>query len=162
MRIDGSTFVDSRVTIGDYSYINVGSSAENCSIGKYCSISSNVNINPFEHQLTATTTHPVAMSTDDPLRPPVVIGNDVLISLNVVIMQGVTVGDGAVIGAGAVVTRDVAPYEVVGGVPARHIRYRFDPEQVTRLLDLQWWHWPREKVERNRAFLRDPREAVLP
>ncbi|ELO4020660.1 type B chloramphenicol O-acetyltransferase [Vibrio fluvialis] len=70
-----------------------------------------------------------------------VIGNDVWIGSEAMIMAGVTIGDGAVIASRAVVTKDVAPYEIVGSNPAKHIRFRFEPEQIEKLLEMQWWHW---------------------
>lgn len=71
-----------------------------------------------------------------------VIGNDVWIGSEAMIMPGVTIGDGAVIASRAVVTKNVAPYEIVGSNPAKHIRFRFTPEQIETLLEMQWWHWP--------------------
>lgn len=76
----------------------------------------------------------------------IVIGNDVWIGYDAVIMGGVTIGDGAIIGTRAVVTKDVEPYSIVGGVPAKEIRKRFAPEAIKRLLELQWWNWPEEKI----------------
>ncbi|ELO1773368.1 type B chloramphenicol O-acetyltransferase [Vibrio fluvialis] len=70
-----------------------------------------------------------------------VIGNDVWIGSEAMIMAGITIGDGAVIASRAVVTKDVAPYEIVGSNPAKHIRFRFEPEQIEKLLEMQWWHW---------------------
>ena len=147
------TFVSEDVSIGDYSYVNARSSLENCSIGKYCSISSNVFISPFEHPLDLFTTHPVGFPTTGTRGPRVIIGNDVLVSLNVVVTEGVTIADGAVIGANAVVTHDVSPYEIVGGVPAKHIGYRMPSEEVQALLKLRWWDWPRSMVEGRTKFL---------
>ena len=115
VHIAGNVVVTDDVEIGDYSYVNRDSSIENCIIGKYCSISSGVWICPYEHPLYTRTTHPVICNTIHVKRDPVIIGNDVLISLNAIILSGVKIGDGAVIGAGAVVTRDVLPYSVVGG-----------------------------------------------
>lgn len=155
--VPNGTIVSDDVSIGDYSYVGPGSSLENCTIGRYCSISARVQVCPGEHALSYATTHPVALSGHESKRRPVTIGSDVLISLNVVVLAGVTVGHGAVLGAGAVVTRDVAPYEIVGGVPARRINSRFGNEAtVARLLDIAWWDWPRERILRNGAFLRDP------
>ena len=77
-----------------------------------------------------------------------VIGNDVWIGYEAVILSGVTIGDGAVIGARAVVTRDVPPYTIVGGVPAKPIRRRFDDETATRLRALRWWDWDEERIRR--------------
>ena len=80
-------------------------------------------------------------------------GNDVWIGHNAVIMAGVTLGHGAVVGAGAVVTHDVAPYEIVGGVPARHIGWRYDEDTIAALLRIQWWDWSHEELrERLRDF----------
>lgn len=75
------------------------------------------------------------------------MGNDVWIGYEAVILAGVTIGDGAVIGARAVVTRDVPPYTIVGGVPAKPIRKRFDEDTIARLLALRWWDWPAEKIK---------------
>lgn len=115
--IASGTTVEDSVSIGDYSYINHNSYAENCIIGKFCSISSNVHISPIEHSLQFFTTHTITDQVDRSRfhRNPVVIGNDVWIGVHVVILEGVSIGDGAVIGAGAVVTHDILPYEIVGG-----------------------------------------------
>lgn len=79
----------------------------------------------------------------------IIVGNDVWIGYGAVILSGVTVGDGAIIGARAVVTKDVPPYTIVGGVPARQIRKRFDEETIKKLLTLQWWNWDYEKIRKN-------------
>jgi len=79
----------------------------------------------------------------------IVIGNDVWIGYEAVVMAGVTIGDGAIIGARAVVTKDVPPYTIVGGVPARKIRRRFSDNVIARLLELKWWDWPAEQIQRN-------------
>lgn len=79
----------------------------------------------------------------------IIVGNDVWIGYGAVILSGVTVGDGAIIGARAVVTKDVPPYTIVGGVPARQIRKRFDDETIKKLLTLQWWNWDYEKIRKN-------------
>jgi acetyltransferase-like isoleucine patch superfamily enzyme len=86
----------------------------------------------------------------------VVIGNDVWVGTNACIMSGVTIGDGAVIAANAHVVRNVDPYEIVGGNPARHIRYRFDQETIDYLLELKWWNWPESKIKENIEFLCSP------
>lgn len=74
------------------------------------------------------------------------IGNDVWIGYDAVIMAGVRIGDGAIIGTRAVVTKDVEPYSIVGGVPAKEIRKRFAPEVIQKLIEIQWWNWPIEKI----------------
>ena len=137
--IADTVIVSSDVSIGKYSYVNPHSTLENCTVGNYCSISAGVNICPGEHDLYAISTHPLFARDEIPKRVPVVIGHDVLISLNAVILKGVRIGNGAVIGAGAVVTKDVEPYEIVGGVPAKHIGWRFDPETRERIEQSRWW-----------------------
>lgn len=152
--IAGNVYVSPDVEIGNYSYVNANSSIECCEIGRYCSISSGVFINPYEHNYKKFTTHPMIREKEsEDIREKVIIGNDVLISLNVIITSGVKIGDGAVIGAGAVVTRDVLPYEIVGGVPARHIKFRFDDNTITFLKEIKWWEWDKEKVAENTSFL---------
>lgn len=118
-------------------------------------------INPAEHSLTASTTEPVADSPEEPKRAPVTVYDDVFTSMRVLVLSGVTIGDGAVIAAGAVVAQDVAPCEIVGGVPARHIRYRFGPDVLDQLIGVRWWDWPRGKVLKKARFLRDPTVAVV-
>ena len=125
------------VSIGAHSYINRNSCVENCDIGRYCSISEGVHISPYNHYLGGLTTHPIGDKRKE--RPRVTIGNDVLISANVIILEGIKIGNGAVIGAGAVVTHDVENYEIVGGVPARHIRYRLSEDKRKKLCASKWW-----------------------
>ncbi len=119
-------------------------------IGRYCSIAPGVWIAPFAHEVKGLSTSlaitgglhdfggkPMAQAP----QKSVEIGNDVWIGANAVLMGGVKIGDGAVIAAGAVVTHDVPPYAIVGGVPAKVIRYRFSDELIARLLKVQWWRW---------------------
>ena len=156
--IDQGTIVEPDVSIGDYSYVNKNSSLENCVIGKFCSISSGVYICPYEHDKSIITTHPIARGrlSAKEKRERVCIGNDVLISLNCIILEGVKIGDGAIIGAGAVVTKDVKPYEIVGGVPARHIGFRADEQTIRNLQEIKWWDWPYSKIENSTSFLQTP------
>ena len=88
------------------------------------------------------------MATSWDNKGDIVIGNDVWIGYEALIMAGVHIGDGAVIGARAVVTKDVPPYAIVGGVPAREIRKRFAPDVIARLLELKWWDWPMMKIRK--------------
>lgn len=144
--------------IGRHTYLgaNVAVSNKNTSIGSFCSIASNAAIGPSQHPLNFLSTHPFQYLKYEKLIPkqkimfissrPVTVGNDVWIGANVIIMDGLKIGDGAVIGANAVVTHDVPPYAIVGGIPARIIRYRFEPEIIKKLLALQWWNLPDEQI----------------
>lgn len=144
--------------IGAFSYVGRGSLVKNVTIGRYCSIAPNVTIGPSEHPIDSVSTHPFASGNVGPfmgsrefariasperlrLARPTVVGNDVWIGQNVVIRQGVTIGDGAIVAAGAVVGRDIPPYAIYGGVPAKLIRMRFDTETVDALLAIRWWNY---------------------
>lgn len=132
-------------------------------IGKFCSIACGAKFifNSANHTLSSISTYPfpiffeewglnikdVAAAWDN--KGDIIIGNDVWIGYEAVIMAGVTVGDGAIIGTRAVVTKDVPPYTIVGGVPAKPIRKRFDNETLDELLKIRWWDWPEEKIARN-------------
>lgn len=155
--ISKDTYIEDNVEIGDYSYVNTNSYIENCVIGKFCSISSGVYISPWEHNLSLKTTHPIGYDeeTKNRIRKKVEIGNDVLISLNCIILEGVKIGNGAVIGAGSVVTKDVLPYEIVAGVPAQHLRFRFEKDIRENIDGLKWWDWDINKINTNLAYLQN-------
>ncbi|MBE0693042.1 MAG: antibiotic acetyltransferase [Aquamicrobium sp.] len=156
----GERVVLREVTVGDYSYFERHGEAIYTRIGKFCSIAANVRINALEHPMERVTTHKITyrpneyfkfLGVDQDFRErrrakPVTVGNDVWIGHGAVVMPGVAISDGAVVGANAVVTHDVAPYEVVAGVPARTLRMRFAPEIAVRLVALAWWDWPVEKL----------------
>lgn len=147
--------------MGDYSYIQSAGRIFNCTIGKFCSIAAGVSIAPGMHDPTRVTTHPALLQKSTPLpevfaekdnlvaAKPVHIGHDVWIGEKAIILDGVTVGNGAVVAAGAVVTKDVAPYEIVGGVPARHLKFRFDEATIAGIEKSQWWDWPEERLRAN-------------
>jgi virginiamycin A acetyltransferase len=125
------------------------------SIGKFCSIAQNLQfIMRGSHMMNWVTTYPfqAMWNMDVPLNnlsehSPIVIGNDVWIAANVKIKQGVTVGNGAVLATECFVTKDVPPYAVVGGNPARIIKYRFTEEQIKNLLEIKWWDWEDSKIK---------------
>lgn len=146
------------VQIGDYSYISYNCNIHNTTIGRFCSIGQNFISGLGIHPTQSLSTSPVFYSTLKQSgftfsrtnliveSKPVVIGNDVFIGANVSILSGVIIGDGAIVASGAVVTKDVPPYAMVGGVPAKIIKYRFDNQTVHSLLEIQWWDFPTERM----------------
>jgi acetyltransferase-like isoleucine patch superfamily enzyme len=166
----GGTSISGACSIGAFSYIS-GGEATDTQIGRYCSIASECLFNPGQHAWDYLTSHPIAGDRNNggglagyldyknvlftklskpsrvQRRAPVIIGHDVWIGARVIIMGGVTIGHGAVVAAGAVVTRDVAPFDIVGGVPARPLRSRFSPEIIDRILKLEWWEFDLSRLE---------------
>lgn len=153
----GATIVDS--IIGRYSYTCYDDEIVNCEIGQFCSISDDVIIGGAEHPIMWVSTSPVFQNVkhSGPRKrfakyefegiPRTVIGNDVWVGKRAIIKAGVSIGDGAVVGAGAVVTKDVPPYAVVAGVPAKIIKYRFDEKTIESLLNTKWWDLSEEELE---------------
>ncbi len=137
--------------LGDFSYVGVGTTLFNVKVGKFCSIGHGSVIGTGNHSISFLSTSPIfteinnannirwtnssAFNNSD----EVIIGNDVWIGTHVIVLGGVIIGDGAVVGAGAVVTRDVEPYTVVGGVPAKTLKKRFSNEVSLHLQALKWW-----------------------
>lgn len=132
-------------------------------IGKFCSIACGAKFlfNSANHTLSSLSTYPFPLFFEEwglekkgvtrawDNKGDIVIGNDVWIGYEAVILAGVTIGDGAIIGTRAVVTKDVSPYTIVGGVPAKPIRRRFSEETISALLEIQWWNWSEKRIARN-------------
>jgi len=146
-------------TMGDASYVVHDSEIIYTTIGKYCSIASHVRINPGNHPLERPALHHFTyrsqqfeMGEDDDeffnwrRASAVILGHDVWVGHGAVILPGVNIGTGAVIAAGAVVSKDVAPFAIVTGVPSSHLRFRFPSDVCDGLLKIQWWDWPRENL----------------
>ncbi|QHT62939.1 acetyltransferase [Paenibacillus lycopersici] len=156
-------------TMDDYGYCVDEAIIHYAQIGKFCNIASHVCINPGNHPMWRVTLHHATYrrvsygfaETDDAeffdwrRSHPVTIGHDVWIGHGATIMPGVTIGNGAVVGAGAVVTKDVPPYCIVAGVPAKPIRERFPKETAERLERIAWWDWTREQLEERFADFYD-------
>lgn len=152
--------------IGAHTYVGLKRKLDKnlVEIGKYCSIPREAKFGLPNHPIDRLTSHPmtyheskyVPFYTDIEVpknnivpyntNKKVIIGNDVWVGSNAVILNGVKVGDGAVVAAYAVVTKDVPPYAIVGGIPAKVIKYRFSPEVIEKLLELKWWDYPEDFV----------------
>lgn len=147
--------------IGDHTYIQKRTKIFNADIGKFCSIASGVSIGPGVHKTDGVSTHPVFYLNNTPLikkfsdedlfipSKRTSIGHDVWIGEKAIVLDGVTIGTGAIIAAGAVVTKDVEPYAIYGGVPARQIKYRFEEREIDLLLKSQWWDYSEDWFKKN-------------
>lgn len=142
-------------------------------IGRFSSIAFNSKFlfNGSNHTLKSATTYPFpVMPAEWDLQVPttcawdnkgdIIIGNDVWIGFEAVVMAGVTIGDGAIVASRAVVTKDVEPYTIVGGCPAKPIRKRFADEQIQKLLDIKWWNWEEDKIKRNLNKIMDAQKIM--
>ena len=165
------------IIAGDYSYYDDPSGPENFEknvmyhypfmgdkliIGKFCAIAKDVKfiMNGANHKISGASTYPFSIFRngwekvmpeikDLPLKGDTVIGNDVWLGYDALIMPGIKIGDGAIIASRSVVTKDVPPYAVVGGNPAKLIKLRHSEEEIEKLLALKWWNWPVEKITAN-------------
>lgn len=160
-------------TIGDYSYGGMQFTAVNCVIGKYTSISWNVSIGGANHDYSKVTTHAFLYNPNfgflnekkelyNRFTDNCIIGNDIWIGAGAQVLRGVSVGDGSVIAAGAIVTKDVPPYSIVAGIPARVIKNRFEKKIVDRLLQIKWWEFPPDVIKDSiYLFNSSPTEELL-
>jgi virginiamycin A acetyltransferase len=176
-----NTIKNPNIIVGDYTYYDDPNGAENFEknvlyhypfigdkliIGKFCALAEGATfiMNGANHKMSGFTTYPfgifqsgweaaIPQTGDLPYKGDTVIGNDVWIGYKSVFMPGVHIGDGAIIAAKSVVTKDVPPYAVVGGNPAKIIKMRFDEEIINVLLQLKWWDWDKEKITKNLEIL---------
>lgn len=156
VKIDRNNFLLNS-NVGRYSSTGQFTVIIHASIGRFCSISWGVSIGGAEHDHKKITTHDFLYNIENDLNPnvitynryekPIHIGHDVWVGANSTIARGVTIGHGAVIGANSMVTKDVPPYAIVGGAPAKIIKYRFDGKIINELLNLAWWDMPTEKIK---------------
>ena len=151
-----SNFPVEQVEVGSFTYGTVDtlifSDDLRLKIGSCCSIAPAVNfLVGADHVMNNISTFPFKVKVlgekyEAISKGDIIVQDDVWIGYDAVIMAGVTIGDGAIIGTRAVVTKDVEPYSIVGGVPAKEIRKRFSPEVIKKLMEIQWWNWPIEKI----------------
>lgn len=158
----------SNVSLGDFTYISGNTKIMNTTIGKFCSIANEVLIGLAKHPSNNfASSHPIFFSTLKQAQitfvnktyfqeyADIFIGHDVWIGARAVVVDGIRIGNGAIIAAGAVVTKDVPPYAIVGGVPAKIIRYRFSEEDIVFLEDFCWWHKDYEFLKTNFCLMHD-------
>lgn len=159
------------IDIGKYTYgYNKDNIARGTKIGAFCSIADGVKIGLMNHPMKYVSTNPFLYYSNRGFlkqnclnfeQKKVRIENDVWIGSNAIILPGVHIGNGAVVAAGAVVTKNVAPYEIVGGVPARHIKWRFEDYELRRKLEkISWYEWPDDKIRGNIHLFYDPYKFV--
>jgi acetyltransferase-like isoleucine patch superfamily enzyme len=156
----------SQYDIGDWTYgdpliVSFGEMAK-LKIGRFCSIADGaVILLGGEHRIDWITTYPFnvffpwgkSYKGHPKTKGDVVIGNDVWIGREALILSGVKIGNGAVVGARSVVTKDIKPYSIVAGNPAKHIKYRFEESIIPELIDIAWWDWPISKIEKSLPLL---------
>lgn len=165
VRIDRNNLL-LNVVIGDYSYTGPFDILFHVNIGKFTSISYGVTIGPPEHNYHRMSTHPMIYDSfyeifdnnlvrNEKFDKPITIGNDVWIGCNSTILRGVNIGDGAIVGANSLVNKDVPPYAIVAGCPARIINYRFDESIIRKLLKIKWWSWDINKIKNHQWLFKE-------
>jgi acetyltransferase-like isoleucine patch superfamily enzyme len=151
----------SNSSLGDHTYLNTETKISSAKIGKYCSVGSNVRIGIGSHPTNMVSTHPCFYANNKGFRTfadkmyyfeeegTINIGNDVWIGSDVAILNNVNVGDGVIIAMGSIVTKDVPDYAIVGGIPAKVIKYRFQENIIKSLLDIKWWEFQDDTLLRS-------------
>jgi acetyltransferase-like isoleucine patch superfamily enzyme len=156
--------------IGAYTYIQKNTDIYDSEIGNFCSIASNVQIGLGFHPMDFISTSPIFYDCSQPLpefftnnkfnidnSQRVIIGSDVWIGVSSIIKSGITIGVGSVIGAGSIVTKDVPPYSIVVGVPAKIIKYRFDNDLIAQLIESKWWELDKDILKQLNDTYSDPK-----
>lgn len=147
--LDKSVVLMSHIKIGRGTYLRRDVFVDDYTeIGRYCSIANDVVIAASEHPIENFSTHPISYDVENypGKETKTIIGNDVWLGTRCIIKKGVTIGDGAVVAANAVVTKNVPPYAIVAGVPTKIIKYRFEDDVIEKLLALEWWNFPPDKL----------------
>ena len=157
-RIEAPFYLN-EIELGDYSYIAGNSRISNARFGKFCSIGPNFSCGLGIHPTNGISTSPmfysiakqngITLTKENKIEETkqTNVGNDVFIGANVTVLDGVKIGDGAVIGAGAVVVKDIPPYAIAVGVPAKVVKYRFEKDKIEKLLQIRWWDWEQLKLQ---------------
>lgn len=162
-----------QIELGDFTYISDYTSISRTTIGKFCSIGPDCKIGLGKHPTKDfVSTHPVFFSTLGQVQvtfadknyfdefADIEICNDVWLGANVIVVDGVTIGDGVIVAAGSVVTKNIPPYAIVGGVPAKIIKYRFEKEEIEKLLQLKWWDMDVEYLKENFIKFHDVKSLI--
>ncbi len=169
-RIRKGSFVYGQLKMGRYSYISGPDTLVfDAEIGNFCSIARSVCIGMPDHDISFVSTHPCfysgfygLLNKTIPLKQKASprIGHDVWIGANAIICRGVTIGNGAVVASGAIVTKDVAPYSVVGGAPAKLIKYRFSEEDIKSIEETNWYEWDERKLKEYAPYFNNPQRFL--